>query len=810
MSFSSIKPKTDLPFKQLALPKIIYKFGGSSLANGKCYRKVANIVGRHLNANDLVVVSASGQTTDWLSQICDQPEQAPHALIKLRYHHQNIIEDCVGRQKGQKLQSIIDNAIHWIERLLRLDQLEQFRNEILALGELWSAQILCALLEQQEIKASWIDARQFLKLQWQNDGFEVDQQASQSYLFEHLKSRQHRISVVTGFIASDCENRTITLGRNGSDYTATLLANLCDTEEVCIWTDVAGIYDFDPNLADDAKPIARLNQQLIQKLSNLGSPVLHSKTLKPLANRRCQLSIRSTFAPELSGSRICQSNSFHQNAIVTHKNHLTKLSVKGSSEIACQRLINDVQTHADKVTSEFLLCIKSGANQFDIVIDHSRTNYWQQWLNKAKQSQSYIIAIGEPLSCSLLALVTEDIDHRPYHKYFFCNFIDKLDNHSGIIRHNNAYLCLFDNTQIDNQALTCFRQWQHYRNLRAIFLLGTGNVGETWLTQWQKLDHEDEAVVLSANSKTITLLCNNESIHQEDNSIEQLKKYIQQAPFVHKVVIDATASEAIAECYAWILTQEIHLISANKLASSSHETQYRKLQSLAKKHQVLWRQNATIGAGLPINHTLSDLVDCGDRILRIRGVFSGTLSWLLQNYNGKQSLTQLIQKAQQHGYSEPDPRIDLSGQDVVRKLVIAARLGGFTIEPDDIACLPLVNPKLMDKDLGYFWQHSNTINDEFHSRWLAAKKRSKTLVYQAEFSVDHGARCGLIEVDFNDPLAQISPCDNIFVIETNWYQNNPLIIRGPGAGKEVTAAAVQSDLNAITRFLSNHTLGTLN
>lgn len=804
MSTGSLKPQTDLPFKQLQLPKLIYKFGGSSLANAKCYRKVANIVGRRLKANDLVVVSASGSTTDWLAQICDQPAQAKQAILKLRLHHQNIIDDCLQETRRQQLRVVFDNTIEWIERLLLLNQVAQFRNEILAQGELWSAQILCAVLEQQNIEASWIDARQFLKLQWRDHGYRVDQQASQNYLFEHLKCRQQRISVVTGFIASDCDNQTLTLGRNGSDYTATLLANFCDADEVCIWTDVAGIYDFDPNLADDAKPIARLNQQLIQKLSNLGSPVLHNKTLKPLAQRRCQLSIRSTFAPELSGSRICQSNSFNQNAIVTHKNQLTKLAVKGSSEIACQRLIKEIQNQADKVTHEFLLCIKSGANQFDVVIDETRTHYWQQWLESARNSHSYIAAISHPKTCSLLALVTEDIDHRPYHKHFFCQFIEQLSEHSGVIKHNNAYLCLFDDTQIDAQALACFRQWQQYRNTRAIFLLGTGNVGKTWLNQWQHLDRDGEAVVLSANSRTITLLCQNKSIHQCDNQIEQLKKHIKQAPFIHKVAIDATASAAIADNYPWFLSQGIHLISANKLASSSTEAHYRKLVALASKHQVLWCQNATIGAGLPINHTLSDLVACGDSILRIRGIFSGTLSWLLQNYDGEQSLTQLIKTAKQLGYSEPDPRIDLSGQDVLRKLVIAARLGGFTIEPTEVECTPLVDEQFLENDLDYFWQQSDCIDRAFSEQWLAAKNQGKSLVYQAEFSITQGARCGLVAVDQTDPLAQITPCDNIFVIETQWYKDNPLIIRGPGAGKEVTAAAVQSDLNRILTYLMSH------
>jgi aspartokinase/homoserine dehydrogenase 2 len=795
--------KIQHPFKQLSLPKTIYKFGGSSLANAKCYRKVAQLVTRHLSANDLVVVSASASTTDWLVQITERPSQLKQALLKLKLHHHSVIEDCLHVERRQPLLQQIDQAIHWIKRLSTLNQIDQFSNDILALGELWSAQILCALLEQQGVGASWIDARQCLKLQWKKGGYQLDAHASQSYLFELLKSRQNRISIVTGYIASNCENQTVTLGRNGSDYTATLLAALCNVEQVCIWTDVAGIYDFDPHLADDAKPIAHINRRLIQKLSELGSPVLHHQTLQPITDQNCHLSIRSTFAPELSGTQICQSNRFQQNAIVTHKNGLARFCIKGSSEIACQRLINDLQHHAHQVTHEFLLCLKLATNEFEMIIDKSRIDYWQQWLTTTQQQQSYICGFSLKANASLLALVTEDSDHRPFHKYFFTKFIQSYPNHSGVIQHNNAYLCLFDKEAIDDYALSCFRQWQNYRNTCSIFLIGTGNVGKTWFAQWQRLPHDRETLVLSANSKQIHLRDHDTLIGQYDNQGEQLKHLIAQAPFEKKIVIDATASETIADLYPWVFSNGIHLISANKIASSSSEKQYRTLNEMAQAHHVFWRQNATIGAGLPINHALNDLLKCGDSLISIRGVFSGTLSWLLQNYNAQGSLTELIKRAQQLGLSEPDPRIDLSGQDVARKLVIAARLAGFKLELNEIHSTPVINASFLNDDLASFWQQSQSIDQAFHAQWLSAHQQGKTLVYQAEFSPSQGAYCALVAVDNSDPLAQISPCDNIFVIKTQWYNHNPLIIRGPGAGREVTAAAIQSDLNAINLSLNN-------
>lgn len=849
-------PNNESSFKQLSQPQQLYKFGGSSLANAKAYKKVARIISKHLQENDLVVVSASGQTTDWLTKLVSasgatnkinntnipsltdksvKPELQRDYLLRAQYHHQGIIHDLLSEPFRQKLLTDIETNCRWINRLIELDQVSKFESNIIAFGEIWSAKILCALLEQWSINASWIDARQFLKLENTPTGYQLNKPLSFKYLEEHLKSRQQRLSIITGFIASDCDGGTITLGRNGSDYSATLVASLLDIEKVTLWTDVAGVFDFDPNLSDDASTIKHLNLNLIQELSDLGSPVLHSKTLKPLSDTKIKLSIRSTFSPELKGSKICQKNSFSQQSIVTHKNNLIQLHIECQNELACHKLNKYLKTLACDVNNEFSLFAKNHTHHLTIVIGNDRKLYWQNKLQQIKTNPQYSInKISDHQPTSFLALVTDKQNTEPclsatlpsqsecrnlYHLEFFNEFLNGKNIKAPIYKHNNALLCFFNQPSlnsltIDSLAIDCFHQWQAYQNTTALYLLGTGNVGSTWLKQWQDIQVKEQSnpniisqqLVLTANSKTINLRHNDKdfaTLENNDSVIEQLLKH---SPFKHKVVIDATASEQVSNHYATILNNGIHLISANKICSSSDLTHFKYLQQQAKSNTVLWLQNATLGAGLPINYAIKNLLNCGDRIFQIRGVFSGTLSWLLNNYNGEQSFMALVKQAQSEGYSEPDPRIDLSGKDVARKLVIAARLAGFDISLNDIDCQPLIDNKYLQHHESDFWDAAEQINSDIKTLWQDAHNNNKTLVYEASFNAtanaNLSAKCKLKVVDLNDPLAQISPCDNIFEVTSRWYNDNPLIIRGPGAGREVTAAAVQSDLNAITEFIN--------
>ncbi|WMS85695.1 bifunctional aspartate kinase/homoserine dehydrogenase II [Pleionea litopenaei] len=797
---SSVLKKQQIRFKQLDLPHSIYKFGGSSLANARGFRKAARIISQQLKPNDLVVVSASGNTTDWLIACCEQNNEQFDFLQKIRYHHRAIINDCFIADQRQKLLDTLEQHLNWIERHLAYSNQGSFKNDIIAFGELWSALILSYLLEHIGVPASWIDARRCLKVLNINEQISIDFEQSKKYLEEHLKSRQQRITVVTGYIASDGDNKTCLLGRNGSDYSATLLANLTTAKEVKIWTDVAGIYNFDPNLSSQAKPIEKLNLSLTKTLALLGSPVLHQKTLEPICNSKIQLSIGSTFSPDLPGSKICINDGFNANSVVTHRNGLIEFCFTLKSDIDLHRL-NKQLIIQQNLNNEFSLLLKHGQRSLRLLVEENNVKQWQQTIQAIAQStaenQSTSTFIFEQKRVSTLALARECSSNYEYHRHFFKTFIRERKLDAQLLDLEHACVAILPQPEIDDLAIQCFDAWTQYTETIAVFLLGIGNVGATWLKQVESRQGHSFQVVLKSNSKTLFLLDSQQSFDTIDNSSEQLVELIRNAPFKNKVVIDATASSSITQSYSRFFELGIHLISANKEAASSKQELLDSLHACAQDHHCWWLQNATVGAGLPINYAINDLLSCGDSVTSIRGVFSGTLSWLLQTYDGTRALSELIQEAKALGYAEPDPRVDLSGHDVLRKLMILIRLTGQQIDQSDVTITPLLDASLFELSEADFWQQKEDFDRDFNRRWQKAKNEGRRLVYQAEYSLDKGASCGLVEVSESDPLAQISPCDNVFVIQTSWYQDNPLIIRGPGAGREVTAAAVQSDLNHI-------------
>lgn len=282
---------------------------------------------------------------------------------------------------------------------------------------------------------------------------------------------------------------------------------------------------------------------------------------------------------------------------------------------------------------------------------------------------------------------------------------------------------------------------------------------------------------------------------------ESLFLWMRDHPFDDLVVLDVTAEGSIADQYLDFASYGFHIISANKVAGSSDSAHWRQLRDAFSRTGRHWLYNATVGAGLPINYTVRDLRESGDSILSISGIFSGTLSWLFLQYDGSVPFTELVDQAWQQGLTEPDPRVDLSGLDVMRKLVILAREAGYDIEPHQVRVESLVPENCTDESVDHFFENADALNDQMLQRYEAANEAGLVLRYVARFDASGKARVGVEAVRPEHPLASLLPCDNVFAIESRWYRDNPLIIRGPGAGRDVTAGAIQSDLNRLAQLL---------
>ncbi len=291
---------------------------------------------------------------------------------------------------------------------------------------------------------------------------------------------------------------------------------------------------------------------------------------------------------------------------------------------------------------------------------------------------------------------------------------------------------------------------------------------------------------------------NDEAVEQDE---ESLFLWMRAHPYDDLVVLDVTASEQLADQYLDFASHGFHVISANKLAGASSSDKYRQIHDAFEKTGRHWLYNATVGAGLPVNHTVRDLIDSGDTILGLSGIFSGTLSWLFLQFDGTVPFTDLVDQAWQQGLTEPDPRVDLSGKDVMRKLVILAREAGYDIEPDQVRVESLVPAHCEEGSVDHFFENGEELNEQMLQRLEAAREMGLVLRYVARFDANGKARVGVEAVREEHPLAALLPCDNVFAIESRWYRDNPLVIRGPGAGRDVTAGAIQSDINRLAQLL---------
>ena len=350
-----------------------------------------------------------------------------------------------------------------------------------------------------------------------------------------------------------------------------------------------------------------------------------------------------------------------------------------------------------------------------------------------------------------------------------------------------------------------------------LVLFGKGNIGSRWLELFAREQSTLSArtgleFVLAGVVDSRRSLLNYEGLDAsralaffDDEAVEQdeesLFLWMRAHPYDDLVVLDVTASEQLADQYLDFASHGFHVISANKLAGASSSHNYRQIHDAFEKTGRHWLYNATVGAGLPINHTVRDLIDSGDTILSISGIFSGTLSWLFLQFDGTVPFTDLVDQAWQQGLTEPDPRVDLSGKDVMRKLVILAREAGYDIEPDQVCVESLVPAHCEEGSIDHFFENGDELNEQMVQRLEAAREMGLVLRYVARFDANGKARVGVEAVRPEHPLAALLPCDNVFAIESRWYRDNPLVIRGPGAGRDVTAGAIQSDINRLAQLL---------
>ncbi|ELV8721274.1 bifunctional aspartate kinase/homoserine dehydrogenase II [Vibrio harveyi] len=798
----------------MTVQRQLHKFGGSSLANPECYQRVVGILKEYSAENDLVVVSAAGKTTNRLIEFLEGLDKdgriAHEALQNLRLFQTELVEALLeGEAQTQVLASLQDEFSTLAELTAPLTEAQ--KAAVLGHGEVWSSRLLAALLSQQDLPAVAQDSRAFLRAEAGTQP-EVDRARSYALIKEALTQHSHKRVIITGFMAQNEVGETVLLGRNGSDYSATVIGALAEVNTVTIWSDVAGVYSADPRLVSDAclLPLLRLDEA--SELARLAAPVLHSRTLQPVAQSTMDLSLKCSYQPESGSTRIERVLASGRGAkIITSLDEVLLVQLSFIHGHDFERAQKEVLQALKRAQLEPLAFEAQQDQQtlrlaYTTEIAGGALTYLQELAVEAeiklKEGYSLLAAVG--------AGVTKNANHcfgfYQQLKHAPVEFISETE--SGL-----SLVAVLRRAEVEELVQRIHSQLFQAQKRVAVALCGKGNIGSSWLSLFAEQKEELEkrhgmsfdlvAVVDSQtywfdengiDAATVAQRFDDESIENDGNWLTKLGA-IQN--FDEAVVLDVTASKELATRYVEIAQQGIHLISANKVAGSADSQYYHQVQDAFAKIGRHWLYNATVGAGLPINHTVRDLRESGDDVVALSGIFSGTLSWLFQQFDGSVPFAELVDLAWQQGLTEPDPRSDLDGSDVMRKLVILARESGLSIEPESVKVESLVPEELRELSLDAFFDQGDILSEILQERLTKAQKNDQVLRYVARLERNGKATVGVEALSREHALANLLPCDNIFAIESKWYKDNPLVIRGPGAGREVTAGAIQSDLNRL-------------
>jgi aspartokinase/homoserine dehydrogenase 1 len=800
-----------------------HKFGGSSLADAACFRRVAAIVDAQAGPRQLVVVSAMRGTTDALIALADDAiaarENWRNDLTRLRQRHLATAQELLGDSALAIgwLDAEFARLAHLLDALAVLGTPNREAIEaIQGLGEVWSSRILADLFIAQGRSCARLDAREVLRIGHGELGAVVDWDASAANYAAWRAQHAQAWLVVTGFVARTREGRDTVLGRNGSDYSAAIFAALADASELTLWGDTDGVLSADPRLVPDAIPLADLSYDEACELAYFGAKVIHPQTLTPVIARGLPVRIRNTFRPEQAGTAVGMPASQDANQPpvkgLSAVQGLAVLTLEGAGMIGvpgtAERAFGAL--HAAGVS---VVMISQGSSEHSICCivreaDAVRAEHAVRRAFVAELARGEIASVGVAAGISVLAAVGDGMAGQPgvaarlFGALARCGVNIRAIAQGASERNISIAVDSADVARALRAAHAAF--WLSPQTL-SIGLVGPGKVGAALLAQIEAArprllrDHQLDLRVRAVATSRRQWLGEANGAAEWDRSasdgsdLDALVRHVHAEHLPHAVVIDCSANDAVAERYADWLAAGIHVVTPNKHAGAGPRERWQRIRA-ASANGARFRYEATVGAGLPVISTLRDLLDTGDELLAVEGILSGTLAWLFNRYDGSMPFSTLVHEAHALGYTEPDPRDDLSGTDVARKLVILAREAGVALELGDVAVESLVPPSLRESSAEDFMRRLSEFDAAIAERHARARGEGRVLRYVARLDRERRASVGLAELPHDHAFAHLRLTDNIVQFSTRRYRDNPLVVQGPGAGPEVTAAGVFADL----------------
>ena len=813
---------------------ITHKFGGTSLADADCIRHVAGLLVERDEPAQAVVVSAMAGVTNELLSITGEAAAAQPAwrdrLDELQRRHIDTAGELLDddQQLGTTRDRLTQRFDELRQLLASLELMGTAPTEavelISGLGEVMSAELLSAHLQQMGEEAVFIDAREVLRTRATALMTAVDWQASGELLAAFREDNPASRYIITGFVCRREDGRISTLGRNGSDYSGTIFGRLFEAEEIHIWTNVDGLLSADPNQVPQAQLLDHLSYREAFELAYFGARVIHPQALSPALEADIPVFVRNTFKPDCDGTRIDSAG--HPEPPVkgiSGVRDMALVTIEGAGMIGvpgtAERVFSELHRAGVSVTM-----ISQGSSEHSIclVVPGSEAERSCKLLEEAFEREmrhGLIQRIFSLPDIRVLAIVGEGMAGTPgVAARLFSSLARAGVNVRAIAQgasERNISVAI-DEADAERALKAIHAGFYLSEQTLSIGLIGPGQVGRTLLDQIEQArqrlfeqGHLDLRLSAIASSKFMRLSGTDGHIGEQaplgpdDEALdfERLTDHVDDGHMPHAVIIDCTASDAVSDRYADWLKRGIHVITPNKHAGSGSLERYQALRQLAGGGRARWRYEATVGAGLPVIQTLRDLIDTGDRILRIDGIFSGTLAWLFNRYQPGMSFGALVAEARAAGYTEPDPRDDLSGTDVARKLVILAREMGLEIGLDDIEVESLCPDELTGKPVDTFMESLPKYDERMASRVSEASAAGRVLRYVASLDDKGHAAVRLDSLPGDHPFAHLALTDNVVAFTTERYRENPLIVQGPGAGPDVTAAGVFADLLRVAAHL---------
>ena len=816
----------------------VLKFGGTSIENGDRIRNVLNIIRKAMQDSPvIVVVSAIRKVTDLLLESAVVASKGDtgyrETLGEIEKLHRELVHDLIDVSRIKEVEDYVQSELAELSDVLHgvclLRELsDKSRALIMSFGERFSARIISSFLRQEGVDASYADARSMIVTDTNHCDARVDMRASAKLIRAWFKDAGN-VPVITGYIGAAPDGTATTLGRGGSDYTATIIGSVLGADEIQIWTDVDGFFSADPKRVKDAYVLPFISYGEATELSHSGAKVLHPYSVHPAMKAEIPISIKSSINPDAEGTRIGRSEKSDARAErpvtgLSSINNVVLVNLSGSGMVGvpgiASRLFSCLARHLINI---IFISQASSEQSISLVINLAQAGKARRILEEefaAEIASRQIESLTVKKHIAMIAVVGNNMSGHPGVSAHLFETLGK--NGINVIAvaqgSNEMNISFVIDSHDEDKALNCVHESFFLSRRKVhVFIVGTGTIAKSLISQIR--DHsltlrkeKDLDVVVSGMANTRMMALRDDGIELgkwesvlkprgDGKTIDDYVARIKTRNLHNTIFVDCTASGEVAESYPDLLASNISVVTANKLGMAGSWKLYETIRDAQRSSNARFLYETNVGAGLPIINTLNDLKNSGDKIIKIEGVLSGTLSYIFNELRKGGKFSEIVRKAKKAGYTEPDPREDLSGADFARKFLILGRELGYKIDYEDVKCESLVPESLRgEMSVDVFMEELSCVDGYYEAKIREAAENDMTIAYAGEIS-EGKARISVKMVPVSSPVAGLNGTENMVVFTTDRYFDTPLVVKGPGAGGEVTAGGVFADILRIASYL---------